>query len=101
MLLAQRTAVHLYGDMMVWYHMFVIFVMYCMLPVPVKGRQTRQDIMAPSFLIKKFKFPPEIAQDQKNSRLVFDQVIYGSPSDTIHGWSVNSIGQVILFLVKN
>ena len=38
MVLAQRTAVHLYGDMMVWYHMFVIFVMYCMLPVPVKGR---------------------------------------------------------------
>ena len=39
MVLAQRTAVHLYGDMMVWYHMFVIFVMYCMLPVPVKGRR--------------------------------------------------------------
>ena len=37
MLLAQRTSVHLYGDMMVWYHMFIIFVMYCMLPVPVKA----------------------------------------------------------------
>ena len=40
--LAQRTAVHLYGDMMVWYHMFVIFVMYCMLPVPVKGRNPKE-----------------------------------------------------------
>ena len=25
-----------YGEAMVWYHMFIIFVMYCMLPVPVK-----------------------------------------------------------------
>ena len=41
--LAQRTSVHLYGDMMVWYHMFVIFVMYCMLPVPVKGRMLIMD----------------------------------------------------------
>ena len=38
-MLAQRIAVHLYGDMMVWYHMFIIFVMYCMLPVPVKAGQ--------------------------------------------------------------
>ena len=43
MVLAQRTSVHLYGDMMVWYHMFVIFVMYCMLPVPVKGRMHTMD----------------------------------------------------------
>ena len=26
----------MYGDAMVWYNMFIIFVMYCMLPVPVK-----------------------------------------------------------------
>ena len=25
-----------YGEAMVWYYMFIIFVMYCMLPVPVK-----------------------------------------------------------------
>ena len=25
-----------YDEAMVWYHMFIIFVMYCMLPVPVK-----------------------------------------------------------------
>ena len=30
------TSQQLYGDAMVWYNMFIIFVMYCMLPVPVK-----------------------------------------------------------------
>ncbi len=32
----QNTRVHLYGDMAVWYHLFIHFAMYCMLPVPVK-----------------------------------------------------------------
>jgi len=31
-----RPTQQLYGDSMVWYNMFIIFVMYCMLPVPVK-----------------------------------------------------------------
>jgi hypothetical protein len=26
----------LYGDTMVWYNMFILFTMYCMMPVPVK-----------------------------------------------------------------
>ena len=33
---AQIRPTQLYGDAMVWYNMFIIFVMYCMLPVPVK-----------------------------------------------------------------
>jgi hypothetical protein len=33
---AHERPLQLYGDAMVWYNMFIIFVMYCMLPVPVK-----------------------------------------------------------------
>ena len=33
---AQQSRLQLYGDIVVWYNMFILFVMYCMLPVPVK-----------------------------------------------------------------
>ena len=33
---AQQSRLQLYGDIMVWYNMFILFVMYCMMPVPVK-----------------------------------------------------------------
>ncbi len=33
---AQQTRLPLYGDIMVWYNMFILFAMYCMMPVPVK-----------------------------------------------------------------
>ena len=32
----QEVHLQLYGEAMVWYNMFIIFVMFCMLPVPVK-----------------------------------------------------------------
>lgn len=31
-----RSGLPLYGDSMVWYNLFIMFSMYCMLPVPVK-----------------------------------------------------------------
>ncbi|XP_071744733.1 adenylyl cyclase 78C isoform X2 [Lepeophtheirus salmonis] len=33
---SQHTRFQFYGDFMVWYNMFIMFVMYCMMPVPVK-----------------------------------------------------------------